>query len=72
MLGVQFGDFFAAITFAVSLLLVFKTNSSYARWWEGRCAWGQITSASQNLVRQAAAYFAPRDAALSMLANGDR
>lgn len=30
------------ITFALSLLLVFKTNSSYSRWWEGRIIWGQV------------------------------
>lgn len=34
------------------------------RWWEGRKAWGQITSASQNLLRQASAYLPPEDAAL--------
>jgi putative membrane protein len=30
---------FALLTFSLSLLLVFKTNSSFSRWWEGRGEW---------------------------------
>eukprot|EP00879_Flechtneria_rotunda_P031097 GHRR01033941.1.p1 GENE.GHRR01033941.1~~GHRR01033941.1.p1 ORF type:complete len:228 (+),score=50.69 GHRR01033941.1:112-795(+) len=44
--------FFSAITFALTLLLVFKTNSSYARWWEARKDVGQLVSCAHNLVRQ--------------------
>ena len=29
-------------SFALSLLLIFKTNSSYSRFWEARCAWGLV------------------------------
>lgn len=29
-------------TSALSLLLVFKTNSSYSRFWEARIAWGLV------------------------------
>lgn len=38
------------ITGAVlGLLLVFRTNSSYDRWWEGRRLWGGIVNQSRNL-----------------------
>ena len=38
---------------AVGLLLVFRTNSSYDRFWEGRKLWGGIVNETRNLVRQA-------------------
>jgi predicted membrane chloride channel (bestrophin family) len=38
--------------FALSLMLVFRTNSSYARWAEARCLWGSLVNRSRNLVRQ--------------------
>lgn len=40
-------------SFALSLLLVFRTNSSYARWQEARCIWGGITNRSRDIVQQA-------------------
>jgi ion channel-forming bestrophin family protein len=36
---------------ALGLLLVFRTNSSYDRFWEGRRQWGNIVNASRNLAR---------------------
>jgi ion channel-forming bestrophin family protein len=36
---------------ALGLLLVFRTNSSYDRWWEGRKLWGSIVNTSRNLAR---------------------
>jgi putative membrane protein len=41
---------------ALAFLLVFRTNSSYDRWWEGRRLWGSIINRSRNLARQAIAY----------------
>lgn len=41
---------------AVGLLLVFRTNSSYDRFWEGRRMWGNIINESRNLGRSAAVY----------------
>jgi putative membrane protein len=38
------------IGFALSLLLVFRTNTAYDRWWEGRKAWGSFVNNSRNLV----------------------
>jgi len=43
---------------ALGLLLVFRTNSSYDRFWEGRKQWGGINNECRNLARQASAWFA--------------
>lgn len=34
----------------ISTLLVFRTNTAYDRWWEGRKAWGSLTNNSRNLA----------------------
>jgi putative membrane protein len=36
--------------FAISMLLVFRTNSAYDRWWEGRKLWGSLVNNSRNLA----------------------
>ncbi|WP_187261753.1 bestrophin family protein [Pontibacter beigongshangensis] len=36
--------------FVISLLLVFRTNTAYDRWWEGRRIWGGLTNSSRNLA----------------------
>lgn len=36
--------------FAISLLLVFRTNTAYDRWWEGRKHWGALVNNSRNLA----------------------
>lgn len=36
----------------LGLLLVFRTNTSYERFWEGRKLWGTIVNTSRNLARQ--------------------
>jgi len=36
--------------FALSLLLVFRTNTAYDRWWEGRKLWGSLVNVSRNLA----------------------
>ena len=43
---------------SLGLLLVFRTNSSYDRFWEGRKQWGGIVNETRNLARQAEAWFA--------------
>lgn len=40
-----------AYNLVLGLLLVFRTNSSYDRYWEGRKAWGQVVIAIRNLAR---------------------
>lgn len=34
----------------LGLLLVFRTNTAYDRWWEGRKQWGQLVNDSRNLA----------------------
>ncbi len=41
--------------FAISMLLVFRTNSAYDRWWEARKLWGQLVNISRNLAIKMAA-----------------
>jgi putative membrane protein len=41
---------------ALGLLLVFRTNASYDRYWEGRRLLGGFVNRSRDLARQAAAY----------------
>lgn len=36
----------------LGLLLVFRTNTAYDRWWEGRKIWGQLVNVSRGLARQ--------------------
>jgi putative membrane protein len=36
--------------FVISLLLVFRTNTAYDRWWEGRKQWGALVNNSRNLA----------------------
>ncbi|KAK9824364.1 hypothetical protein WJX72_009726 [[Myrmecia] bisecta] len=51
-------------SFALSLLLVFRTNASYARWNEGRTAWGAVLNTSRRFARQGLSWFDPADLAL--------
>src|SRR5689334_13544135 len=37
---------------SISVLLSFKMNQSYDRWWEARKIWGAITNDSRSLVIQ--------------------
>ncbi len=48
--------------FAISMLLVFRTNTAYDRWWEGRKLWGGLVNVSRNLALRLAAYLRPDDA----------
>ena len=41
---------------ALGLLIVFRNNCSYDRYWEGRKLWGGLVNASRNLLRGASAY----------------
>lgn len=38
------------VGFVLSLLLVFRTNSAYERWWTGRTMWGNVVNDSRNLA----------------------
>ncbi len=36
--------------FVISMLLVFRTNTAYERWWEGRKLWGALVNVSRNFA----------------------
>ena len=52
---------------ALGLLLVFRTNASYERFWEGRKAWGRIVNDSRNLARAARSLLEPQPHVLEAL-----
>jgi len=47
--------------FAISMLLVFRTNTAYDRWWEGRKLWGSLVNNSRNLAMKLQAILPPDD-----------
>jgi putative membrane protein len=46
---------------ALSMLIVFRTNSSNNRYWDARTLWGVITNASRNLARLGSVYAPPAE-----------
>ena len=42
----------------LSLLLAFKSNQAYDRWWEARIVWGAIVNDSRSLIRQLLSFMA--------------
>ncbi|QIP16324.1 hypothetical protein G8759_28645 [Spirosoma aureum] len=44
------GIFFSLLGILLSLLLVFRTNTAYDRFWEGRRQWGALVNTSRNLA----------------------
>lgn len=42
--------------FVISMLLVFRTNTAYDRWWEGRRMWGDLVNNSRNLMMKINAF----------------
>ena len=49
--------------FAISMLLVFRTNTAYDRWWEGRRLWGMLVNNSRNLALKIGAFIPHEDVA---------
>src|SRR4051794_17154203 len=47
--------------FALSLLVVFRTNTAYDRWWEGRKLWGALVNNSRNLALKLNSVLEPGD-----------
>ena len=49
----------AVLGTAISILLGFRTNAAYERWWEARKVWGAIVNDSRNLARQIKTFIEP-------------
>jgi len=41
---------FSLLGIVLSILLVFRTNTAYDRWWEGRRQWGGLVNTSRNIA----------------------
>nr|WP_294937545.1 bestrophin family ion channel [uncultured Flavobacterium sp.] len=41
--------------FVISLLLAYRTNTAYDRWWEGRKMWGSLVNNSRNMAMKLSA-----------------
>lgn len=53
---------YSILGFVISLLLAFRTNTAYDRWWEGRRKWGELVNDSRNLaVKLSALDLSPED-----------
>jgi putative membrane protein len=44
------------VGFVLSLLLAYRTNTAYDRWWEGRKLWGGLVNNSRNLALKLSTY----------------
>jgi ion channel-forming bestrophin family protein len=54
---------FSLLGVILSIVLVFRTNTAYDRWWEGRKLWGALVNHSRNLTIQIDATFPPENRA---------
>lgn len=50
----------------ISLLLAFRSNQAYDRWWEARIVWGSIVNDSRTLVRQVQSFVADPDVSVEV------
>lgn len=51
------------VSVALGLLLVFRTNAAYDRFWEGRKLWGALVNTTRSLARQITTFIVPKDGA---------
>ncbi len=51
----------AIVGTVISLLLAFRSNQAYDRWWEARIIWGGIVNDSRTLVRQVLTFYKDND-----------
>ncbi|WED42685.1 bestrophin family protein [Legionella cardiaca] len=47
--GYHLGQFHLIFSFILTVIISFRVNSSYSRWWEGRILWGSIVNNCRNL-----------------------
>lgn len=43
---------YTILGFVISLLFVFRTNTAYDRWWEGRKQWGALVNISRSMAQK--------------------
>lgn len=47
--GYNLGQFHLIFSFILTIIISFRVNTSYQRWWEGRILWGSIVNNCRNL-----------------------
>jgi putative membrane protein len=52
---------FSLLGIVLSILLVFRTNTAYERWWEGRKQWGNLVNNTRTLATMLQASLMPGD-----------
>lgn len=57
----------AALSLAIGMLLAFRVNRAFDRWWEGRILWGTLVNSSRNLAVKANNVVAKHDASFDRL-----
>ncbi|MCW3122664.1 MAG: rane protein [Flavipsychrobacter sp.] len=57
----HFTTFHTLLGFVISMLLVFRTNTAYDRWWEGRRQWGSLVNCSRNMAIKVNGYLPDED-----------
>lgn len=55
--GYSLGQFHLIFSFILTIIISFRVNSSYNRWWEGRTLWGAIVNNCRNLGLKFDVYF---------------
>ena len=67
----RYGDFpaslEAALSLAIGLLLAFRVNRAFDRWWEGRILWGMLVNCCRNLAIKLNNVLTQRDASSERL-----
>lgn len=53
--------FHSLMGIVLGLFLVFRVNSAYDRWWEGRKLWGALVNSTRNFALKLNAYLSPGD-----------
>jgi len=54
-------DIFTFLGVVLSILMVFRTNAAYDRWWEGRKQWGALVNNCRNMANYIHAMYARED-----------
>ncbi len=57
----------ATLSLVIGLLLAFRANRAFDRWWEGRTLWGTLVNACRNLAVKANNVIVERDNSLQEL-----
>ncbi len=58
-LGDHPSEIYVALSMVLGVLLILRTNTAYARWWEARILWGKLVNISRNYSIKVVQYVKP-------------